>query len=388
MTIRATAANPAILKWARERAGLSVQQVADSLKRDPDDITAWEAGEHAPTFRQLETLAHRLYKRPVAVFFFPAAPPEPEITSEFRTMPSSEIDKLEADTRFALRQAKAWQLSIPDLMSGVPWPETNILGLVAPASPEGIEALAAQVREVLGISLQVQQSWGDTEYALKQWRSAIEAVGVFVFKRPFKQKDISGFCLHDDRYPLILINNSTAHSRQIFTLFHELAHLLFRVSGVTTRFDSFVHRLRGAERAIEVACNRFAANILVPPGSFPWSIFDEVDLDEALTAIAKRFSVSRHVILRRLLDSGRITAGAYEAKIAQWEHEHVRDGEGAGGGNYYANQGTYLSEAYLRAAFHQYHIGSLSIGDLADRFGMKAQSIGRFEEFLLSRDRQ
>jgi Zn-dependent peptidase ImmA (M78 family)/transcriptional regulator with XRE-family HTH domain len=388
MTIRAKAANPAVLRWARERAGLTVQQVADTLDRHPDDITAWEAGELAPTFRQLEKLARSIYKRPVAVFFFPIPPAEAEITSEFRTMPSSEIQKLEADTRFALRQARAWQLNIPDLMSGVPWPEPNILELVAPASPEGVDGIAAQVREILGVSLTIQQSWGDSEHALKQWRAAVEAVGVFVFKRPFKQKDVSGFCLHDDRYPLIVINNSTAHSRQIFTLFHELAHLLFGISGLTTRFDSFVGRLRGAERAIEVACNRFAAALLVPPGSFPWSSFEELDLDDALISAARRFSVSRHVILRRLLDSGRITVGTYEAKIAQWEHEHLRGSNEGGGGNYYANLGTYLSERYLRAAFHQYHVGSLTIGDLANRFGMKAQSIPRFEEFLLSRDRE
>ena len=388
MTIRAKGANPAILRWARERAGLSVQQVAETLERAPDEIVAWEAGEHAPTFRQLERLARRIYKRPVAIFFFPAPPPETEITSEFRTMPTSEIQKLEADTRYALRQAKAWQLTIPDLMSGVPWPEPNILGLVAPVSTEATEGLAAKVREILGIPLPEQQSWADPEHALKKWRAAVEEVGVFVFKRPFKQKDVSGFCLHDNRYPLIVINNSTAHSRQIFTLFHELAHLLFRVSGVTTRFDSFVSSLRGAERAIEIACNRFAAAFLVPPGSIDWASFSERDLDDALIDTARRFSVSRHVILRRLLDSGRIRVGTYEAKIAQWEGEHLREGHGAGGGNYYANQGTYLSEAYLRAAFHQYHVGNLTVGDLADRFGMKAQSIARFEEFVLSREQE
>ena len=68
------------------------------LKRDPDEILAWEKGKSAPTYAQLEKLAYSLYKRPLAVFFLPVPPPEPDIKQEFRTLPDFEIDQLAADT--------------------------------------------------------------------------------------------------------------------------------------------------------------------------------------------------------------------------------------------------------------------------------------------------
>ncbi len=68
--------------------------------------------------------------------------------------------------------------------------------------------------------------------ALKLWRRAIEAHGVFVFKDSFKQGAISGFCLRHDEFPIILINNSTTKTRQTFSLLHEL-FLLFNRSGIS-----------------------------------------------------------------------------------------------------------------------------------------------------------
>lgn len=48
---------PEILRWARVSVGLSVTGVAAMLKREPEDVAAWEAGTEAATYPQLETLA-------------------------------------------------------------------------------------------------------------------------------------------------------------------------------------------------------------------------------------------------------------------------------------------------------------------------------------------
>ena len=66
--------NPTIIKWARERSGYSLQEVAKSLNRDVATISDWESGAAAPTYVQLETLTDK-YKRPIAMFFFPEAAP-------------------------------------------------------------------------------------------------------------------------------------------------------------------------------------------------------------------------------------------------------------------------------------------------------------------------
>ncbi len=77
--------NPKILKWARERAKYSLEDVALKLKKDIDIIKSWESGEKSPTYIQLEKLAYDIYKRPIALFFFPEPPEESDEQSEFRT---------------------------------------------------------------------------------------------------------------------------------------------------------------------------------------------------------------------------------------------------------------------------------------------------------------
>ncbi|MXV75458.1 helix-turn-helix domain-containing protein, partial [Candidatus Poribacteria bacterium] len=69
---------PDILKWARERSGYAVEAIATFLKKDASIVNDWEAGESVPTYIQLEKLADK-YKRPIALFFFPEPPDEPNI---------------------------------------------------------------------------------------------------------------------------------------------------------------------------------------------------------------------------------------------------------------------------------------------------------------------
>src|SRR5688572_992289 len=114
MPERATAVSARVLRWARERAGFSIDDVAELTRRSAEELEAWEAGLQHPTFRQLERLG-TIYKRPVAVFFFPEPPREPEIRSEFRTLPAPELEKLAPDTRFAIREARAYQPSLREL---------------------------------------------------------------------------------------------------------------------------------------------------------------------------------------------------------------------------------------------------------------------------------
>lgn len=387
MTVRARGMNPQILRWAREGLGLSVEEVAERMRRPVEVVRAWEEGSQTPTFNQLERLAESVYKRPVAVFFFPTPPPEPPVEGDFRTLPESEFDRLERDTRLAIREAKAYQLSIAELSGGVnPAGEDLITRRVRVGEGVPVAALAASVREHLDIPLETQQSWRSAEVAFKAWREAVEAAGVHVFKRSMEQREISGFCLHHPEFPLILVNNSTPHTRQTFTLFHELAHLLFGISSITTTDFRFLDRLEGSARLVEMRCNAFAAEFLVPEGSFPWNEVDPTDWEETASRIARLYSVSREVILRRLLEHGHVSRDTYERRAQEWIDQGLAArGQGRSGGSYYANQSVYLGNAFLDLGFSQYRAGNVSRAELADHFGMRAETVGRLEDYLLTR---
>lgn len=380
-----TGINPTVLAWARRRSGQTLEQVAEVLGKDPAVIEKWELGESAPTYVQLETLAYKLYKRPIALFFFPEPPDEPEPAQEFRTLPDFEIEDLAPDTRFKVRQALALQLSLSELSNGRN-PVADLITRDVSVDPSRSPAQAARrVRDYLDINIDTQIGWKTTEEALKAWRTAVEEAGVFLFKDTFKQRDVSGFSLFDDEFPLIYINNSTSKNRQIFTIFHELAHLLVHTGGVTLRDDTYIRALHGDAKQIEMFCNAFAAHLLMPESDFKGQ--EQATDDANILRLSRRYKVSREVVLRRMLDLGLVTPRKYARKAEQWAQDYFDHAPEEPGGNYYLTQATYLSDAYVRMAFRNYYRGAITLEQLAGYLNLKASNVAGLEQVVLERIR-
>lgn len=380
--------NPEVLVWARKRAGQSVAEVAAAMHRTTDDIESWEAGATAPTYVQLEKLAYKVFKRPVALFFFPEPPEELDPEHEFRTLPDSEINELDADTRYKVRGAQAFQIQLGELTGGKN-PATRLILRDVQVSMASASKTALRVRDYLGIPLSLQtEGWTSIDDALKAWRSAVEDVGVFVFKDSFKQKDISGFSLYNPEFPVITINNSTTPTRQIFTLFHELAHLLVHESGITKKDDSYIDGLSGDARRIETFCNAFAAELLVPADRLRAAVLERGTSEKVVADLAGSYKVSRLVILRRMLDFGLVTQRHYDTQVKKWDEEYqttinAKKDKPSSGGNYYNTLGTYLSDGYTRLAFSHYYRGDISADQLAGYLNINAKNVSTFEEYML-----
>jgi Zn-dependent peptidase ImmA (M78 family)/DNA-binding XRE family transcriptional regulator len=375
--------NPAVLVWARERSGLTIEEVADAIGKSAAAIHEWETGGSVPTYVQLEKLAYAVYKRPLALFFFPKPPEEPDPHHSFRTLPDFEIEELSSESRYRIRQAHAVQSSLQELADGKNPAVRFILRDLPDVGPQSPTQAARQVREYLGITIEEQKSWNSKDQALGVWRSAVENVGVFVFKDTFKQRDVSGFSLYHSEFPVIYVNNSTAKSRQMFTLFHELAHLLVRTNGITKRDDSYIQKLHGVDHQIEVFCNRFAAEILVPDQALKTEDL-HVD-DHNIGRLAKVFKVSREVILRRFLDRGLVSSSYYEKKAKEWAADYFDHKQEESGGNYYATLASYLSDTFTRLAFRRYYQGSLRIEELAQHLNVKIANVSAFEQAVLQK---
>ena len=385
-----TGVNPKIIQWARERARYSLESVAVKFKKDVSVIEKWESGEDFPTYSQLEKLAE-IYKRPLALFFFPEPPLEAEEKQEFRTLPDFEIENLAADTIYALRQAKAMQLSLQEINNGINPSTKKIFQDISVSSSDDLRILAEQIRNYLNVTLEEQLTWNDQETALKKWRSAVEEAGIFIFKRSFKQREISGFCLIDIEFPIIYINNSTEKSRQIFTIFHELAHILLQTNGITKSDDRYINSLQGANKSIEIFCNKFAAEFLLPNHVFSEIIRETVvnDNDKIISKISSDYKVSREVVLRKLLDNNFISQKEYSLKVSEWYSEQVgksQDKNKKSGGNPYANQATYLGENYLKLVFNKYYQGQYDIERVADYLNIKkVATVEKLEQYLLDK---
>jgi len=382
---RTSPINPMVLRWARETAGLSLEDVADKLKRKTikaETVAGWESGETSPNYIQLEALAYNVYKRPLALFFFPEPPVEETPQQAFRTLPASEIQRLSPRLRFLLRRARAMQINLEELYGGENPAERQIVRDLRFPLEAPVADLARAVREFLRIELDEQMQWRSSDAAFKAWRLVLEDCGVFVFKDAFKEEIISGFCLHDSRFPLIYVNNSKAATHQIFTLFHELAHLLSGTGGIDSPDETYIRALDGRNKQIEILCNRFAAAFLVPEADFDQRIAPMPINEDSIRALAEQYSVSREVIARRLYEKHLMTQQSYDQMVRQWRTEAT--GRSGAGGNYYLTQGAYLGERYLELAFSRLYQNKISVDQLADYLGVKAKSIAGMEALLFA----
>ena len=372
--------NPNIVKWARERSGYTLQEVAKSLNRDVATISNWESGAGAPTYVQLEKLADK-YKRPIAMFFFPEPPNETDFVGQL-ALRSSEIEQLDPSIRILLRQARARQLSLMELNMGMNPAETKIFHDPHAQLDASPTKLAQQTRAYLDVSVETQASWRSTREALENWREQVEEKGIFVFKDAFRDDSVDGFCLVHEQFPVIYLNNSKPSVRQIFSLFHELAHLLLGENGITRGINPVGEQ-------IEVFCNQFAAEFLVPSSDLEPRLSYPVYNDAAIEELASYYKVSRPVILLRLINRGTLPQNSYRRRAAQWTEEYESrlegraGGESSGGGNYYNTHAVYLGYRFMELAFSRYHQGQCSIEELADHLSIKVKNLPRLEDCLL-----
>ncbi len=267
--------NPKLLKWAREQSGFNSKEVAKKLKRKTitsKTISQWEKGASFPSYSQLETLAYKIYKRPLAVFFFSTPPDESNIEKSFRTLPQP-TKSLSPRMRIMLRTARSMQLSIMELSEDKKIKPTKkqIFRDIKFTTTPSINPLVQKVRKYLGVTLAEQKNWDNmnskqssSDKSFNKWKKVFQSHGIFVFKKAFRDSCFSGFCLYDKKIPIIYVNGNRDKNRQIFTLFHELAHILFLTSG----FDPidktyFKNQLKGNNKKIEAICNKFASAFLV-----------------------------------------------------------------------------------------------------------------------------
>ncbi|MEI7511290.1 MAG: XRE family transcriptional regulator [Candidatus Peregrinibacteria bacterium] len=373
--------SPAVLKWAREQQGLSLEEVSVFFKKDIEIVSSWEEGLLNPSYSQLEKLAYTLYKRPIALFFFPNPPQEKSLAKSFRTLPTTEIDKIPSKLRTLIRKAKAMQIGICELVEQ----KTMVLKDFETSPSLPLEDITQAVREYLDIPLEKQYSWKDDSEALLEWRRAIEKKGVFVFKEAFHTDKYSGFCLHDDYFPLIYINNTQSKNRQIFTLFHEFAHLLFGVGGIEIPDDSYISTLHGEAKLIEIICNKFAGSFLVPEDAFQKDIENQTVSEDLINSLSVQYKVSREVILRRFFSQGLITSEKYRYFVEKWKMQGKEKKTKKGGGDYYNNQGVYISEHYANIVFQKYYNNRLSLSDVANYLGVKVKNVEGIETSFLKK---
>lgn len=375
--------NPKILVWARQTSGYSLEDAARKIGREfpPERLLNWETGEEQVTVAKLRELS-RIYKRPLAVFFLQEVPRDFPVPRDFRRLPGEVAGQYSPKLLNEIRQAYARRevaLELFEEMDEEP-PQFVLGGTMA----EGAPVVAARAREALGISMERQANWANTNEAFKGWRSALERLGILVFQVPeISSDEMRGVSLYEPILPVMAINRGELPQARIFSMLHELAHLMLRESGICD-FDEFSPR-PPEEQEIEVFCNAVAASILLPEREFRTQQ-ELVNLparpteisDEDINALARRFCVSREVVVRRMLTFRYVTLDFYLQKREQYRRDFLAKRERQTGPvleKYGAKRVRILGRAFSRLVLDNYEEGHITLSDVSNHLGMKLKHL-------------
>src|SRR3954466_10227662 len=140
--------SPEGLRWARKRAAISVDAVAEKLKTDTAKVLAWEEGAARPTFKQAEKIA-AFFHIPFGFLFLPEPPVETLPIPDLRTRDGMPREGFSADVLDLLRDVmfkRDWYRDYLLDHGAEPLPFVGKFSSDAPA-----DTVAADIRSVLRV---------------------------------------------------------------------------------------------------------------------------------------------------------------------------------------------------------------------------------------------
>jgi Zn-dependent peptidase ImmA (M78 family) len=374
---------PEVLRWARERSGLEVENLARKVGVRPERVQQWEESGRI-TLPQVDKVAHHTHT-PLGFLYLPEPVDDRLPISDFRTTgdrplrrPSPEL----LDTVQMMQRRQSWMRD--ELIEEGNEPLTFVGSVGLDADPREV---AGTMREQLGLVshwAHAERSWTG---ALDRLRGHIESAGVLVVlngivanntHRRLDPDEFRGFALVDEYAPLIFINNADFKSAQMFTLTHELAHIWTGTEGVS----NFGEYLLPSPHEVEQFCNQTAAEFLVPADELR-NVWGRTPEDEGYDFLARHFKVSTLVAARRALDLELISRAAYFDFYRAWEEDERREQYGSeGGGNFWNNQTYRVGKPFGAAVVRAVKEGRLLYRDAYSLTGLKGETFNKFVQWL------
>jgi Zn-dependent peptidase ImmA (M78 family)/DNA-binding XRE family transcriptional regulator len=387
---------PNILAWARESAGYSLEEAAKRLQTSPDKLESWENGTKPPSIAKVRKMV-TVYKRPLHFFFLDEPPVDPPIPHDFRRLPVDGIVHYEPALRFQVRAAYERRQIALDLAADLDvkparFPLAGSLG-------DDPEVLSDRVRSFLNVTVADQKRTHRPGDNYRLWRTCLEAKDVLIFQfTGIRPKQMLGFSLSFDLLPVIAVNRKLKPNGRVFTLLHELAHLIVGESGVCDLAED--HLGSPTDQRTEVFANRLAAAMLLPKaavlsepivrkrgsGQHEWS-------NDELESLAHAYGVSEETVLRRLLTLGRTTQRFYARKraeyLARYERLEEEEREAVDRDEFRRNRPqeviSNFGRFFTRLVLANYSRDRISLTDASKFLGVKAPMVERVEQLLLAR---
>ena len=378
-----------LLIWARETAHLTFDDIPKSLMA-PEKLKKIEEGEALLTFTQLKKLSHK-YHRPLSTLLDTEIPEDdyaaiPLFRKENRTEYSAPLVSLIRDLQDKQEWARSYLIEEGytqlDFINSV---NTN----------DDVSKVAQLILKRFNLPSNSDYTYSQREDYLKEIRSSLEQNNVFVSitgsdksNKAISLSQAQGFALSDPYAPFIFLNTNNTVNAKIFTLLHELVHLLLGETGISDEVIKF-RKPECREDKIELFCNRVSAEILMPTTEFIAS-FEETNLpiEKKITKLSQEFLVSELAICLRLLHLKIIQYKQFDQlfkaikeKVDAWMlAQKKKKKEASGGGDYYYSMLSRNGKLLSSLAFGAYKTGQVMPTDISQLLNVKTSNFNKYFE--------
>lgn len=322
-----------MMKWARIRAGY----VEEYENRLPKEIKAnyklWESGKRNPTWNQLAKVS-RKYNLATAFFFMenPLNESSPELIDYRDKSSKRQSPELILNIRRSIHRREIYEELLDDF-------GRNNVDFKTYDGEIAADKVSSFIHKSLDLSL--------TDYNhhnfLDNCKTILnEKFGILTFEtEDVEINEMRGLCIHHNKTPIILLNGKDSVNGRIFTLFHELTHLLL---GKSALCDIYV------DKKEEIFANAVAGKFLVPT--------DDLKIN------------------CELLDLGKISK--YDEKIKGIIYLKNTKSRG----DYLDNQIRYSGKPFLSLVLEAYESNIIDISDFCNFTNLNQKSIKELESKL------
>lgn len=382
---------PDVLVWARKSIGLSLDEAAQKIGVDTLTLRFWEEGAESPTIGKLRKMSE-VYKRPLAVLLLPEPPRRFDALRDFRLLQSNRGRPYSPALHLAFRRVQMQREVAEELAEfegNVPPPIE--LHLDPGADPE---AAGDTIRAWLGTPLRDagRASRGDD---LGKWIDLVEDKSILVTQvGGVAIEEMRGCSISDQPFPTIVINGKDSPRGKLFTLTHELVHVLLHAGGVCDLEDRF-RQVHTADERIERFCNQVAAAILIPRAlvlrdpAVERASEDTRWPQQELRRLADLHGVSAEAMLLRLVTLHKASWEFYFNRrphfLQAYKEARQEQGEKGGGPSFYRMKVRDFGRRYTAAVVDAYHRRDINSAELADYLEIKVNQLQRLEDELGAR---
>lgn len=371
--------NHKVLVWARESLAITRNQASEKTGITAKRLVQLEEGEKQPTLDELKELS-KTYKRTIATLLLAKPPKEKPLPTDRRTIDSKDLGNFHEKTIMAVRKARALAQSFVELRQelGIEIPKFSLSASIQ----EQPQVVAAKIRKHL--NLDELREIENINHALEAYIEKVESLGVAIFQLSLTQDKLRGFSIVDDVMPIIGIKRGGEQATaKIFTLFHELGHILLNEGGLCDLSEK-------TNIEIEKWCNAFSAEVLIPTSEL---LKMEVVLEQKhsnnknwakknLVELGNYFHVGPLAILRSLLENKLTSSVFYKEKHQAWNKPQFGRAKHPEGKNIVKETIREKGRTYISLAFSAYDQNRIDLKDLSDFLGIRLSYIPKTRQLM------